>query len=681
MDWYRNSYRRHLLDMHIDDWDDDFLSQFTAEEYVSNLIKGNVDNAMIYLQSHTGLCHYPTHTGKMHKAFIGKEDTIQKLAQLCHSNGISVTGYYSINYNTFEHDRNPSWREVNANGRSSREDDSLALIQRSAFASLQYRRYGLCCPNNVEYRQFVFAQIDEMLDYCDMDGIFFDMPYWPSTCYCKHCRKRFLEETGYAMPEKPFEGSEDFIALMNKKSQWMGEWTETIYNYVKAKKPQLSVEFNFAAGIAESSFSGCGKGVHESSDYIGGDLYGGIISHSFACKMFRNMTKNQPFEYMMSRCKPALRTHTLTKTKDTLRTEIFLNAAHHGATLFIDAIDPVGTMDERVYDTLGEIYRDVQRYEKYFVGNLVEDVAVYYGLKSRFSYHNEVYNNLNCSVKIIEHLIGDHIPFGVTGEFHALDGYRMIFAPMLSSEEGGDNARLIDYVQKGGVLYISGANNRALIEELLSGKVIGRTEEKSVYLVPTEAYKSIFLGFNEKYPLPFDGTAPLVQLECQNGVVAKLKKPYTTPNDLKFASIHSDPPGIMTEYPMIVVKNYGKGKVIWSAVPIEYNDFIEYRQILNSLIKQCVSCQARSFESNAPKDVEITLFHNDDSWTVNVNLVTDKEIAREVAPFQIRIKSQKVPKSIELLVKKEEVEFSYRDGYIEFATKTLNIFDMYEIKF
>ena len=35
--WYKNNYRRHLLDMHIEDWNDAFLSEFDPNEYFENL--------------------------------------------------------------------------------------------------------------------------------------------------------------------------------------------------------------------------------------------------------------------------------------------------------------------------------------------------------------------------------------------------------------------------------------------------------------------------------------------------------------------------------------------------------------------------------------------------------------------------------------------------------------------
>ena len=89
--WYSNSYRRHLCDMHIDDWDESFLRDFSPEEYVENLKLARIRNAMLYFQSHIGLCYYPTECGVMHRAFRGREDLMRRTEQLCHENGICVT--------------------------------------------------------------------------------------------------------------------------------------------------------------------------------------------------------------------------------------------------------------------------------------------------------------------------------------------------------------------------------------------------------------------------------------------------------------------------------------------------------------------------------------------------------------------------------------------------------------
>jgi hypothetical protein len=40
--WYSDLFRRHLLDMHIEDWDEEFLSAFSPETYVENLKKARI---------------------------------------------------------------------------------------------------------------------------------------------------------------------------------------------------------------------------------------------------------------------------------------------------------------------------------------------------------------------------------------------------------------------------------------------------------------------------------------------------------------------------------------------------------------------------------------------------------------------------------------------------------------
>ena len=70
--WYKNSYRRNLVDMHIEDWDEKFLSKFDPDNYVDLLKVANVQTAMVYANSHVGYCYWPTKSGYMHSGLIRK---------------------------------------------------------------------------------------------------------------------------------------------------------------------------------------------------------------------------------------------------------------------------------------------------------------------------------------------------------------------------------------------------------------------------------------------------------------------------------------------------------------------------------------------------------------------------------------------------------------------------------
>ena len=142
--WYQNKLRRTLLDMHIPDWNDEFMRSFDPETYFKALKTANVNAPMIYVQAHTGLCYWPTKVGTMHKGFVGCEDKMKHLFDLCNADGMSTILYYSLIYNTEEYFKHPQWQMRDVEGRG---------------CTFKGSRYGLCCPNNMEYRAFVAAQI------------------------------------------------------------------------------------------------------------------------------------------------------------------------------------------------------------------------------------------------------------------------------------------------------------------------------------------------------------------------------------------------------------------------------------------------------------------------------------------------------------------------------------------
>jgi len=659
--WYSELYRRHLLDMHIEDWDQEFLSEFSPETYVENLKRAKINYAMIYLQSHVGLCYFPTKTGSIHRALEGRSDLIRRVVDLCHQNGIKVCGYYSLIYNTREHDKHPDWQMKCRNGISRREgkEDGTAL----AFTNAKGRRYGFCCPTNPNYRQFVYDQIDEMLEYFDVDALFFDMPFWPHTCYCKHC----LSAAGGVLPE----GVRQRIDF---KARLMGEFIRSVTAHVKKRRPDMPVEHNFAHAVASDSRAGCLEEVMSACDYVGGDLYGDLYNHSFACKFYKNATKNAPFEQMFSRCKPGLRIHTLTKSPDEMKTALASTMSHHGATLVIDAIDPVGTMDERVYRQVGKVFDFQKPYEPFFVGDMVEEIGIYYGMRSRF---NELKDHSRCACcSVTKTLARAHIPFGVTGSFHELDSYKIIAAPMLFETEDGDNHRLIEYVRNGGTLYLSGGRNKALVEALTGNSFIEDCDQAVAYIAPAEGLEEVLGGFNAKYPLPIRGPIPLVKA-AEAEVIATLAFPYTKTEEESFASIHSDPPGILTDYPAITVNRFGKGRVIWSAYPIENEPYEEYRRIFLNLL-HIDGAPDYFFYSDAPKNVELTAFKSDQGITVNAVVLDEETESTPIAPFTLKVKANAA--SVRLLPSGEELPFTHEGEYVLFKTRTTKIFDMYEIK-
>lgn len=676
--WFSHIYRRNLVDMHIEDWDEQFLSQFEPEEYLANLKKAHIQSPMLYLQSHVGHCYWPTQTGHMHRAFVGCEDKMKRLAQLCKNEGMHPVGYYSLIYNTYEEDNHPEWRLFGYDGKSAHQRGG---------------RYGLCCPNNPEYRAFVAAQIREMAEYFVdedgnslLDGMFYDMTFWPDVCHCDHCKARFQEVTG--LTELPAVNWNDptWLTFQHLREQWMGEFARFATEETKRLLPYASVEHNYANAVAsDSSLLATTELINDWCDYTGGDLYGDLYNHSFTAKYYYAVTKNQPFEYMTCRCDKALGVHTISKSDEHLAVEVLLTAAHHGASLVIDAIDPVGTLDSRVYDRIGRVFEKQIPYEPYFRGDMVQDVAVYYSTSGRFNTKGLPVTSKTASIALTRTLIEEHVPVGIVANSitNRLPKYKMVFAPHIAGLSDQNRADLLAYVKNGGTLYFSGAEDPTLVSLFFGAKVKGYTAENAVYMAPTEAGQPYFGDFTQKYPFPTEQSLPILT-GSDAEVLATMTLPYTKPSEKRFASIHSNPPGVASDMPALLRKKIGKGVVIWSSASFENDGRRSHKKLLMALVNDHLP--DRTITTTAPRQVEIVTFRDSAETLVStVDLLCTDELL-PVPSFTISVHCDKEPTTVTRLAHAngadEAIDFTWDNDSktARFAVDGLVMFDMFKIQ-
>jgi len=680
--WFTKAYRRNLVDMHIEDWDPIFLSRFDPKEYAANLKKAHIQAPMLYLQSHVGHCYWPTKSGHMHNALAGREDLMRQLVELCKESGMHPVGYYSLIYNTVEEDNHPDWRLYTG-------DDKLSAHQRGG-------RYGHCCPNNPAYIAFLKAQIAEMAEYfakdgtCMLDGMFYDMTFWPNICQCEHCRERYLRDTGRTglpggkLPSVNWNDP-DWLEFQDLRQKWLGEFAKLITEETRRLIPGVSVEHNYANAVAaDNSLSASTELVNEWCDYTGGDLYGDLYNHSFTAKYYYAVTKNPPFEYMTCRCDRSLYVHTITKTEEHLSVEVLLTAAHHGASFIIDAIDPIGTLDSRVYDRIGRVFERQMPYEPYFRGDMVREAGVYYSTSGRYNTRSLSVTNKTCSIALTRTLIEENVPVGIVA--NTLTGdmgrYKMVFAPQIAGISDSNRADLKAYVENGGVLYISGAEDPALLQMLLGADLKGYTEESAMYMAPTEAGQPYFGEFTPDYPFPTETSMPILDMQDVT-VLATLTRPYTKPSERRFASIHSNPPGIPTDIPALVCKKLGNGTVIWSAAPLENDVRRSHKKLIMALLDGFVGLDSFSVQTTAPRQVELVTFRNGSETLVSAVdlLCTDEQLMLQ--PFTVRVRCDK-PEKVVLLGGRDtddrEIPFTYEDGFVRFTVGGLVMFAMYKIQ-
>ncbi len=640
--WYEKCYRRTLLDMHIEDWNEAFMSEYDPDKYVKLLKLANVQSVMIYANSHVGYCYYPSKIGLMHRGLKGR-DVLGEMIGLCRKEGIFVTVYYSLIFNNWAYENNTSWRIRDINGKGSREVAANGLIPDP--------RKGLCCPNSEGYREFVVSQIEEICKGYDFDGFFFDMTFWPVICHCESCKKRFESEIGGEMPEVIDWDDKRWVDFQNRREKWLTEFaafaTETVIKY----KPEVSVEHNSAALTINWRY-GTTFDLVFLNDYIGGDLYGGFTEQSFICKLYNSITPNKPFEYMTSRCFPNLADHTTLKPKKMLEMQMYLTLAHNGAFMFIDAIDPAGSINPNVYEMMGDIYGNARLYEPYIGGKLCSDVAVYFNMDSKMdlSDNGKTINESNsmkefmpthtkAAIGAVKILKENHIPFNVISENNLTDIYiyKVLILPDIKVLNDKEAKAVKRFVEKGGSIYVSGYICSEIISDMLGITKEEMTQEAVTYIAPCETERKIFSGIDKKYPLCMNKKQWKVNITRPCDVLAKIVLPYTNPADgSKFSSIHSNPPGVYTEYPAVISRKLGNGKIIWVSAPIETVSYNPHANVFINMIK-LLADNKFLYYVNAPDKVEVLVFHQEKNKRYLINIVNEQDTVTPVKIYDIEI--------------------------------------------
>lgn len=678
--WIEGNYRRNLMDMHIDDWNEEFLTKINCDEYVDALKDAGVQAAMVKAKPHTGLCYYPTKIGRMHRGLKGK-DFLGEMIEKCHKAGIAVEVYFTQVFDNWAYDNHPDWRCIGPDGKTFREYRNGSNFKTG--------RYGIVCPNNVEYRQYVKENLQELNRSYQFEGMFLDMTFWPDICFCPSCRKRYFEETGRELPREINWEEEEFRDFVYRREQWMADYAKFATAAVKEINPEVTIEHQFSM-ITSPWINASSELLMQAVDYAGGDYYGGFLQQTFINKYYKNVSPVLPFIYHTSRCDPELMFHTTTKTKEELLLHVITALVHNGAFMLVDAINPDGSIVPEVYHgIMKEVYKVTSQYERYINGNLNYNVSVWFSSHSKYdsdetgidisekSFDRKIYMEAPVSATAI--LRNNNIPYEVIGSKNIKN--ETTDAIIISNVANIRESEMDDietYLNNGGNLYISGPIGNKRLQKLLGVKVVGKTEHNFTYISPTPEGEEFFKEFTKNVPLTIAMAQYEIEIDDMEGctVLATQTLPYTMTGTEKFAAIHSNPPGIYTDKPSAILKKVGKSRIIWTAAPIEMSRPYWSKQVFCHMITSL--CKQLKFESNAPKFVEVLNWCKDDK---NYFALINQQEESPIAPiYDIYVDLQGAGRKARQLVTNEEMMTETIGNSTRVHITKLDIFLMFEVQ-
>jgi len=594
-DWQERCYARLLIDNHITEDDPSFMAKFDPERYVAMVKRAGTEAAMVYATCHNGNCYYPTKVGHVHANLKGRDlygDTVKALKR----EGIVPIAYYTSIYHNHSAKTHPAWRVTHPNGNQHNT------------------RYWWSCPNNDEYTAFTIAQILEVVSY-DVEGIFNDMTFWPGLCVCASCRAKFLAETGKEIPARIDWRNPEWVAFQRFRERSMASFTQKITAAIKAKK-NITVTHQTST-ITHGWMNGYSLGIAAACDYTSGDFYGGKYQHILGAKILDAATKKRPYEFMTSRC-VNLRDHTSMKSEAELTAEAATTLANAGAYFFIDAINPDGTLEEAVYDRLGSVAKRLFPFTEALRRHhpvLTGEKALYYS-SSAYVDDNaaaELIMSPNTGKPAVEELTGTsiiltraHIPFrAVTSEAPLDAGIETLVMNNILYTSPEENERVRAFVKGGGTLLATGQTSLLRPDGTGTGD-FGLADVFGVSYSGKKTKGFHYLSFVDHREFVSSHTAgPLVEAKGAE-VLARIAEPVFDPAGEKYASIHSNPPGPVSEFAGLTVNRFGKGQCIYLSAPL-LSLQQDAQQGFGTWLFRTYAPSAVVLETNAPPCVEVTV--------------------------------------------------------------------------
>ena len=232
---YYDTYRRTLLDMHIPDWDQQFLSEYEPEKVADLYVSANISGALFYCKSHMGLNYWPAPVGAVHPAAKNRDFVGEMLAAL-RARGIAPAAYHSVIFDNWAVEKHPEWAV------------EPATILKGYDYHLFSSRYGTACANNPEYRTYEQTQITALLERYDFDALWIDMVFWTGLCMCTNCRERFRSEESEDIPLTVDWTSPAWVRYQTACERWLEEMTVELIETAHKARPGIAVTHNLAPG-------------------------------------------------------------------------------------------------------------------------------------------------------------------------------------------------------------------------------------------------------------------------------------------------------------------------------------------------------------------------------------------------------------------------------------------------
>jgi hypothetical protein len=337
-------FRQVHLDFHTSEAIPGIGKNFSKEQFQSMLRKGHVDSITVFSKCHHGWAYHPSEANEIHPGL--DFDLLGAMIDAAHEIDVKTPVYLSAGLDEKLTRRHPEWLV-------RRKDESLTWVK-----DFMTPGYHVFCMNT-PYLDILVAQIEEVVQRYDADGIFLDI-VGVHECYCQSCVASIRAEGG---------DPRDEAAMKKLWERTYARYAETTNNAIHKHKPDLPVFHNgghITRGRRDLAFFN----THLELESL---PTGGWGYDHFPLSARYAQTLGIGYLGMTGKFHTSWGEFGGYKHPNALRYETALSLANGARISIGDQLHPEGLMDEATYALIGAAYAEIEAKEAWCVD--VENVA------------------------------------------------------------------------------------------------------------------------------------------------------------------------------------------------------------------------------------------------------------------------------------------------------------------
>jgi hypothetical protein len=649
------------LDFHTSPYIREVGVEFDPEEFVRTLQAAHVNSITVFAKCHHGYSYYPTKVGTPHPYL--KRDLLGEMLAACHQAGIRAPIYTTVVWDELAWATHPEWRQLSPAGRVAGPSNT----------PLKPGWKNLCM--NSGYADYLIAQIEEILDMYDGDGLFIDIVrYIGASCVCATCLGQMVEQG--VDPDDP-EQLRAFTLAAERR------FMERTTRAIRAKKPDQTIFYNSRLRMGWDSQQGNQPELDNFTHLEIESLPGGFWGYDHFPMYVRYFdTFDRELLAMTGRFHTAWGDFGGLRNRAALEFECFQALAHGAAISIGDQLHPRGRLEPAVYARIGEVYAQVERYEPWCLDSApLAEIGV---ISANVDPWDTIINESDRGAL--------HVLEQLKHQFHFLDAradlapYAVVILPDETPVDAALADRLRAYLSAGGSLLITG---RAGLDDS-AGEFALAAEMGLRYQGPAE-FAPIYLALEPALdagiePMPHVCQLPGLRVAAAAGaeVLARSGAPFFNRTWRHFNSHQYAPMERVTDEPVIVQN----GRVIYVARPLFREYAQEARHVHKQVLANCLARllpQPRVGEHNLPSTAIVTIRRQQSDLLVHVlHYIHQRrgqglDVIEDVLPLYnvaLSVRAARRPAAVRLAPDARPVEWTWADGYIRF---TLPRVDGYQI--